>query len=364
MPLDRKDMQINNIYKVLIHKETLAKVDNYLKELMKGDVVAGTYLGKSLRNKVFAQLSTETLLELLINTKFPQIFAESAVSGDGSDWNLTELSILGDISIAVPVTVYDNGRHSRPEVHQPPFNATLLYTPGALLQNGRRCKPADCAEVVSDGQINYQGFYSLYSRRLLPPFIYANNVAKSNKIKALITVPGLGCGCFAGPFRGQLGVLLRDVLVDFLSKNIQHFSNIRAVYFDPYGECSNQRFELEHLSLLIRPLMNDNEVKSQLCLPEKFEDVAGEFVNCELFSLVAWDHVSWPGNDFYGGSRMTDDGVKAAATNSMAVMTGVEGSYNTASNTYEPPGEYGVWRDVITRLGLQIRVRDNLFVLP
>jgi len=40
-----------------------------------------------------------------------------------------------------------------------------------------------------------------------------------------------------------------------------------------------------------------------------------------------WDHVSWPGNDFYGGSRSTDDGVKAAATDSMAALTGVEGRY-------------------------------------
>ena len=35
---------------------------------------------------------------------------------------------------------------------------------------------------------------------------------------------------------------------------------------------------------------------------------------------MAWDYVSWPGNDFYGDLRNTDDGVKAAATNSMEVM--------------------------------------------
>lgn len=351
-------------YKILIHKETWGKVGNYLNALEKGDVAAGTYLRKTLENRVLAQLPAETFLELLINTKFPQIFAESAVCGDGSDWNLMELSILGDISIAVPVTVYDNGRHSRPEIHQLPFNATLLYTSGALLENGKRCEPADWAEVVADSQINYQGFYALYARRLMPSFVYANNVARANKTKALITVPGLGCGCFAGPFRGQLGALLRDVLVDFFSKNIQNFPNIRAVYFDPYGECSNQRFEFEQLSLLVRPLMYDNEAKSQLCLPEKFEDVPGEFANCDLFSMVAWDHVSWPGNDFFGGSRMTDDGVKAAATNSMAVMTGLEGAYNTTSYAYEPRKEHRVWRDVVSRLGLQIRVRDNLLVLP
>ena len=53
-----------------------------------------------------------------------------------------------------------------------------------------------------------------------------------------------------------------------------------------------------------------------------------DFSGCILFSIVAWDHVSWPGNDYFGGSRSTDDGVKAAATDSMAVLTGIEGHYD------------------------------------
>jgi hypothetical protein len=44
-------------------------------------------------------------------------------------------------------------------------------------------------------------------------------------------------------------------------------------------------------------------------------------LNCDLFSFVAW-----PGNDFYGGARSTDDGVKTAASKAMAVMTGSRGN--------------------------------------
>ena len=68
--------------------------------------------------------------------------------------------------------------------------------------------------------------------------------------------------------------------------------------------------------------------------------------------MVAWDHVSWPGNDYWigaasslaicdaftrgmhmmltmigpvrPGKRCTDDGVKAAATDTMRALTGVE----------------------------------------
>lgn len=34
--------------------------------------------------------------------------------------SLAEPRLLGDISISVPVTVYDNGRHASPEVHAVP----------------------------------------------------------------------------------------------------------------------------------------------------------------------------------------------------------------------------------------------------
>ena len=40
---------------------------------------------------------------------------------------------------------------------------------------------------------------------------------------------------------------------------------------------------------------------------------------------------------FTGGGRATDDGVKVAATNSMAVMAGVEGRYNRGTYQYPPP---------------------------
>jgi len=68
---------------------------------------------------------------------------------------------------------------------------------------------------------------------------------------------------------------------------------------------------------------------------------------CALCSIVAWDHVSWPGNEFSDSSRATDDGVKAAATNSMAVLTGVEGKYDPALVKYTPPRPYSNWAAVV-----------------
>lgn len=49
------------------------------------------------------------------------------------------------------------------------------------------------------------------------------------------------------------------------------------------------------------------------------------------------------------GARLTDDGVKAAATDTMYKMTGVKGTYCRQSNLYIPPSSYHNWEDVIQK---------------
>ncbi|QTA86071.1 hypothetical protein [Desulfonema magnum] len=349
-------------YSILINKETYEKVISYIKAIEAG-TCAGRYLQEKLKDKNVFQISPVEFIELLISTKHPQIFAESAVCGDGTDWNQDELSILGDINIAVLVTVFDNAGHYHPEVHKAPFKATLLFIPGALLRNGKNNVPADWQEVTRNGKINPETYYQLCERRLLPSFIYANKIAKNKGKMAFITVPGLGCGHFAGKFRGRLGRELKNTLISFLENHGADLPNIKAVYYDPYRECENERYEINGTVFLVRPLTKGNENKHQLCKPKNYEEEDDEFADCELFSFVAWDHVSWPGNDFYAGYRATDDGVKAAATNSMAVMTGVEGKYDISTNQYNPPAEYKNWQQVILKNKVQIEVKNSLLIL-
>lgn len=349
-------------YKVLMHKDAFKKADTYLGKLRAGDR-PGEYLSAQLQTKNLASMQTDEFIELLMRTKSPQIFAESAVSGDGKDWNLTELSILGDISVVTPVMVFDNGLHSQPVVHKQPFEATLLFTPGALLRNGRNQTPSDWTEVTRDQQINFAGYYKLYERRLLPVFLYANTISREKGKDALITIPGLGCGMFAGPFKGQLEFALEKVLREFLETHGKAFSNIKVVYYDPFSVCNNSRIQIHGINFLVRPLTQGNSQKPQLCKPEGYAESGDFFAYHELFSIVAWDHVSWPGNDFYGGSRATDDGVKAAATSSMAVMTGIAGAYDSRRFQYCPPHGYSTWAEVIDRCKLQLEVWKNLIVL-
>ncbi len=335
-------------YTLLIPEETVARAADYLQALRDGRAQAGAYLHQRLQGVGLGALTALDLLGELLDTKRPQIFAESAVAGDGSDWNLMELGLLGDVSIAVPVTVFDDGNHDAPTPHQPPFPGTLLFTPGALLRNGRGQTPADWNEVVTpEGQFSEAGYYALYRRRLLPVLRHLNQRAGRPR-SAILTVPGIGCGQFAGPFRGQLGPRLEAALIRLLGEYGSQLPNLKAVYFDPYSACENARHEIHGISLLVRPLKAAGHAgKSQLCRPAAYAEAGDDFSDCALFSLVAWDHVSWPGNDFFNGSRATDDGVKAAATSSMFALTGVAGTYAPASGKYQPPRPYRHWGAVV-----------------
>jgi hypothetical protein len=334
-------------YHILIPKETLPRLQEYRRSLQAGQGRAGGHLRRRLQRLALESLTDLDLLGELLDTKAPQIFAESAVSGDGSDWNLTELGLLGDISVAVPVTIFDNGHHSNPTPHTEPFLGTLVFTPGALLDNGRGQPPADWNEATKGDQICLEGLYQLYQRRWLPVFQYIDRHAPGPR-SALLTVPGIGCGQFAGPFRGQLGPHLQAILLRFLQEHGASFPRLKAVYFDPYSECQNERYEVGGISLLVRPLTaTGNRSKSQLCRPVEYAELGDDFSSCSFFSLVAWDHVSWPGNDFFVGARVTDDGVKAAATSSMAALTGLDGAYDPASAKYQPPQPFLHWEEVV-----------------
>lgn len=351
-------------YRILVHPIALRGIAAYRDALARHGLAAcGERLRHELGSDDLAAMPVDRFAERLFATKRPMIFAESAVHGDGRDWTMTELALLGDLAVAVPVTVFDDGRHRHPEVHDTPFPATLLYVPGALLRSRTGSIPADWTEVVVDGKLDVAAFEALYERRLLPLLLHANARAGAVDARAVVTVPGLGCGQFAGPFSGRLGAHLRDAIAGILRTHAAALDRIALVRFDPYGECGPADAVFGRVTFRVRPMLHGGELP-QLCPPRRYEEAGDDFSDCLLFSMVAWDHVSWPGNDFYGGSRATDDGVKAAATSSMATMTGVEGHYRPERCAYVPRAPFQSWGEVVVARASRIRVEGNLEVLP
>jgi len=136
-------------FTLLLPSETQQKAEKYFQHISNG-LTPGFKFSKDLSGFDKDSLAFDDYLEILFNTKLPQIFAESAIIGDGSDWNLEELSILGDISVAMPVSIYDNGNHNVPVVHDKELSGHLIYTPGALLRNDYNFQAADYEAVTTD----------------------------------------------------------------------------------------------------------------------------------------------------------------------------------------------------------------------
>ena len=208
--------QLEGSYSTLVPRATLTRAENLLTELRRDASKAGGHLQRLL---------AVTPLE-----------------------SLTPLALLGDVSVAGPVTIFDDGAHRDPTVHPEPFQGMLLFTDGALLENGLGNTPADWSEVVDrNGQIALNGLVSLYRRRLVPVFTYINAHATRAR-SALITVPGIGCGQF---------------------EHGEQWPNIRAIHFDPYSQCVNSRELIHGILFLVRPSKaSGNQLIPQHCPPQ------------------------------------------------------------------------------------------------
>lgn len=347
-------------YRWLLSRTTLAQAAEYLDQLGEGRARPGRRLANHLSKEGLPAMP-EALIAALLQTKQPRIFAESEVAGDGSDWTMEEIALLGDISCLVPVTVFDDGTWSRPKVHEPPFPAHLVFVPGALLSPLGRAVSPDRREVVVGDHVDPDAYYRLYERRLCPVFDAIQRTAEVLGKGAVVSVPGLGCGQFSGgfPLHGPLGKTLHRLL----EVHVERWPGLRLVHYDPYSGTGGGAWRIgRKLVYRIRP-MAGGQGCPQLARVEDFDEGSDGLMDCHLFSLVAWDHVSWPGNDFYDGARGTDDGVKAAATDSMYRITGVAGRYDRTAFCYRPPADYGTWKEVVQGRGLRLTTEGTLWVV-
>lgn len=355
-------------YNIVISEQTLNALLQYKSDIASGRTLPGDRLKEALEETgiPLAGIETQDFIQALLATKQPLIFAESQIRGDGTDWTHRELALLGDINITMQAKAYDNGAWKPSDkifgVHAPPLDVLLMFTPGALLDTGKNFEGAspDYTEVVANGRIDQEKYNALIERRLLPLFSHANACAEAEGRDAVITLPGIGCDAFAGDLRGQMGAHLNTALQALLEKHAEALKHISLVYFDPFGECSNAQKDFGSIIYRVRPAMM-NKHRPQLSAPQDFAEKGDDFTRHRLCKIVAWDHVSFPGNDFFGNSRATDDGVSAAATNSMELITGLRGDY--AEGRYAPPKGYGSWKDVVEKNGIRLLAKDNVKVV-
>lgn len=340
-------------YSIIISADTLDALRQYKADIDSGSAQPGARLEQALA----PGLSTAGFIEALLSTKQPRIFAESEIRADGTDWTHRELALLGDINVAMKADFFDNGawnpRDAAFRTHNPPLQGELLFTPGALLNTGADFSGVspDYAEITTHGRIDQTKYDALVERRLLPLLVHANESAKIDGKPAFVILPGIGAGVFAGEFQGTMGGHLDTALQHLLDKHGSKLGHIGVVYFDPFAECANTQRNFHGVDYRVRPATR-NPGRPQLSNPTVFEEAGDDFSDHRLYKLVAWDHASLPGNDFFANARQTDDGVSAAATNSMETVTGVSGAYSNGK--YLPPKGYATWEDVAVAQGMKL----------
>jgi hypothetical protein len=129
-------------YTVLLHQQTRQVFENYLNALKSSTDITrlmGTELQSVLKGKVINRLTVEDLIDALLQTKKPCIFAEDEILKQNEKkvrrWNTTEITLLGNINIAAKVTFFDN--MSYPNISTPPTPprfCQLFFYPAIILK--------------------------------------------------------------------------------------------------------------------------------------------------------------------------------------------------------------------------------------
>ena len=212
-------------YMIITNQEGFEKFDNYRERLFRNPRIAGISLQDKLQNNNIGDMTTEDLINLMLSTKEPMVFAERYTPNSPSwPWTVEEVELLGDVNVAMPVKIFDHGEWYNPTIHQIPINGYLMFTPGVLLHD--HCQ-IDYQHIINNnGRIRDDMYYETYERRLLPLLTFANEEAGAKGTKAVVTIPAVGCGAFAGSFSDGLSCRFGNVLKEMLHTHGSKLQNI------------------------------------------------------------------------------------------------------------------------------------------
>lgn len=330
-------------YQVVMSENALKAARDYKQQLINKQATAGHYLTQQLSGKDLRVMTDQDFITCLMQTRKPQIFAESAVAIDGSDWNSQESALLGAMSVSMNAQAFNDGAFAGQQNQEQSIR--LIYTAGPLLQvqydrKGDKVKRSpDYSKAVKDGKIDQEAYNALIEDRLFPALLDASNAALAANKSSVFVIPGLGCGQFGGAFGDEgdrtIKSNLNVAIQACLAKHAAQLKGLAGVVFDGYTGTPNTTATIGHIKYAAnansaqgRPLMSQSSVfATELGLPPSDP--------ITLSRLVAWDHFSFPGNDYWSSNnRATDDGVCGGSTDTCSIITGQPGHYDGARKLY------------------------------
>lgn len=339
----------------VMSNESSALITDYLRILKETDIrelveqkKMGSRLYEVLRKSNIQSLTETELVDALLKTTRPLLFAENIdhAQGDGSDWTQHEIMLLGRIARVVKdVTVYSK-RTLNPseedifnEDEQP--NATLLFVNGALLvgceADLKRVVSYDRIEGIDIPKVNEVKFEKFLEDNLLPSILFANQDAGDQG--AVVTLPVIGGGEFAGGKNSKLAKQINDcyvnVVTNLIKKNKEHLPNIKAVVITGIPQ-RGQHTEKNCPTIYTTP--------DSIGLAPVIKNHTEDLIGLKVYAAIAGDHLSFPGNDGYAGSPKTHEGGCSTRTNVYSKITDEPGEFNPENQIYSP--DDGNWLDV------------------
>ena len=253
-----------------------------------------------------------------------------------AEWNLCANSIL----VVPKVTAYDEGQRNDVKIVKEPFETNLLYISGPLLVVDSTYPDLnDAKDIITQRVLNTGSYNDLIEERVLPALLNINAMAKKEDKKAVIGMPGLGCGHFA-PHNLQ-------------SEIPQHFYEAIEAIIDNHGQSLTHIGRIEFSTLSTESETSIANI--QLHQGQNFPGLNIPPGKGEMsFRIVAWDPLSWPGNEYYTGSqRSSDDPVSILSTNVLQILTEQAGIYNNEVCRFQMAdgSEYYDNADVLKKIG-------------
>ena len=291
--------------------------------------------GTKLTNKIkeyhtsFNELNTKDKVHLLMSLKELECMYEKAKEekGEVKGVNAAERRLLGMISTVSDVTFYDDGGRPTYKKHKEPIKGMLAFTSAPLLAE----KHGDNDLVQKRNQqgkdpveLKVEKYEQAIEDRILPVLRHFNDSCRDLEKKAFVTLPGLGCGYFAGGQAAQSLVSMAFIkaLGNILEKHSADLSSISGVCFDDFGgnyKAAPKKYG--SIDFIIGKGHQEGRI-AQLMDPAEYG-----YKGSVLCNIAAWDHMAKEGNEGNRAEcidRQSDDPAKAKASNFLIQLYGLK----------------------------------------
>lgn len=297
-------------------------------------------------NKIKALLDSmtpEAFFQCIQNTRLPQNFAEQVLSSEESAHGYSEevQKILARTSVVAESHIINDAKWGTPKPDgcwdkynrmQAKQNWTDYSTPLICIQavisapclkatNSFDYKALTKAAGNGSRVIDHAAYAQEIQRRLLPALLEMNAKSAALGKKMVIRLAGLGCGEFAGEFKGAVGAHLAVALRQILKHHANKLTSIKKIVLDVTDtqESSTLNVKID-ASQKTTHSNTELEVYASHYKDAQLAPLSAADADCILGTVVAGDLLSWPGNDMWGDSRWTDEGVKIGSSDIMVTI--------------------------------------------